>query len=307
MNVELHILTENKVKLEEKKLKMEDKMMSLEFKNTELKKQLTQIKEEAEKLNGRSNGLQVEIEEKQKTTEKNLGFAMEKSKNLEKDIVKLKEELEKSLKWTKSSKLLSSATNQSNFNKKGLRCLNITPPFNPHSECEEQLSMLTLQEGGVSFGDGKKRYILGVGKVGKSLEESIDNVYHVDGLKYNLLSVSQICEKGNEVKFTSEKCAVVESRNEKKYILVIVDDYSRYTWTRFLRSKVETPEELVVFFIMTQTKLNQVIVGIRSDHGTVFENSILDQFCMDNGTSHNFSTPRTPQQNGVVKKKTEPW
>ena len=61
-------------------------------------------------------------------------MALEKSNNIEKDIVKLKEELEKSLKWTKSSKLLSSVTNQSNFNKKGLGSLNITPPFNPHSK-----------------------------------------------------------------------------------------------------------------------------------------------------------------------------
>ena len=37
-------------------------------------------------------------------------------------------------KWTKSSKLLSNATNQSNFNKKRLRSLNITPPYNPHSK-----------------------------------------------------------------------------------------------------------------------------------------------------------------------------
>ena len=64
----------------------------------------------------------------------------------------------------------------------------------------------------------------------------------------------------------------VQSRNGKKYILVIVDDYSRFTWTRFLRSKAETLEELVVFFKMIQTKLNQVIAGIRSDHGTEFEN-----------------------------------
>ena len=66
------------------------------------------------------------------------------------------------------------------------------------------LSLKTLQGGGVSFGDGKKGYILGVGKVGKSLEESIDNVYHVGGLKYSLLSVSQICDKGYEARFTSE-------------------------------------------------------------------------------------------------------
>ena len=96
---------------------------------------------------------------------------------------------------------------------------------------------------------------------------------------------------------------MVQSRNGKKYILVKVDDYSRYTWTRLLRSKAETPEESVVFFKMIRTKLNQVIVGIRSDHGTEFKNSKLDQFCMENGTSYNFSSPRNPQQNGVVEKK----
>ena len=54
--------------------------------------------------------------------------------------------------------------------------------------------------------------------MGKSLEDSIDNVYHAYGLKYNHLSVSQICDKGNEVRFTSEKCTVV-SLTRKKVIL----------------------------------------------------------------------------------------
>ena len=54
---------------------------------------------------------------------------------------------------------------------------------------------------------------------------------------------------------------------------------------------------------MIQTKLNQVIVGIRYDHGIEFENSKLDQFSMKNGISHNFSAPRTPQQNRVVGRK----
>ena len=51
--------------------------------------------------------------------------------------------------------------------------------------------------------------------MGKSLGESIDNVYHVNGLKYSLLSVSQSCDKGNEVKFTSEKCIVVNLTTKK--------------------------------------------------------------------------------------------
>jgi len=65
------------------------------------------------------------------------------------------------------------------------------------------LSLKALQGGDVSFGDERIGYILGVGRVGKSLESSIENVYYVSGLKYSLLSVSQICDKGNKVRFTS--------------------------------------------------------------------------------------------------------
>ncbi|XP_070047414.1 GRIP domain-containing protein RUD3-like [Nicotiana tomentosiformis] len=60
------------------------------------------------------------------------------------------------------------------------------------------LSLKALQGGSVSFGNGKKGYILGVGRIGKSLFHSIKNVNYVNGLKYSLLSVSQICDKGNK-------------------------------------------------------------------------------------------------------------
>ena len=69
---------------------------------------------------------------------------------------------------------------------------------------------------GVSFGNGKKGYILGVGKVGKSLEDSNENVYYVSGLKYSFLSVSQICDKGNEIRFFSDKCVVTCLSTNKK-------------------------------------------------------------------------------------------
>ena len=91
------------------------------------------------------------------------------------------------------------------------------------------LSLKTLQGEGVSFGDGKKGYILGIGKVGRSLEDSIDNVYHVDGLNYSLLSVSQICDKRNKVKFTSEKCTVV-SLTTKKVILAAFRSKNMYVF-----------------------------------------------------------------------------
>ena len=64
-------------------------------------------------------------------------------------------------------------------------------------------------------------------KWGKSLGESIDNVYHVSGLKYSLLSVSQICDKGNQVKYTSERCTVV-NLTTKKVILTVYRSKNMY-------------------------------------------------------------------------------
>ncbi|XP_070035649.1 uncharacterized protein [Nicotiana tomentosiformis] len=70
------------------------------------------------------------------------------------------------------------------------------------------LSVKALQGGSVSFGNGKKGYILGVGRIGKSPTHSIENVYYVNARKYSLLSVSQICDKGNKVEFVSKICTV---------------------------------------------------------------------------------------------------
>ncbi|XP_070031723.1 uncharacterized protein [Nicotiana tomentosiformis] len=262
-------------------------------------------------------------------------------------------------------------------------------------------------------------YILGVGKIGKSLSHSIKNVYYVNGLKYSLLSVSQICDKGNKVEFLSKICTVtnlvtsevvlvakrykniyvadfeslqsgdmsflkavdddaemwhrrlghanfsllnkliqkdlvrgfpnskfkehkvcdacargklvkssfkpkkdvstsnslgllhmdlcgpmrVPSMGGKRYIFVIVDDYSRFTWTLFLRTKDETFEVFVAFVKKIQVKMESKVSCIRSDHGTEFDNAKFDELCSENGITHNFSAPRTPQQNGVVERK----
>ena len=51
--------------------------------------------------------------------------------------------------------------------------------------------------GKVTFGDKGKGKITGIGKIGKNLSSSLDKVYLVEGLKYNLLSISQLCDKGN--------------------------------------------------------------------------------------------------------------
>ncbi|WJX13359.1 hypothetical protein P8452_03755 [Trifolium repens] len=87
------------------------------------------------------------------------------------------------------------------------------------------------------------------------------------------------------------------------YGLVIVDDYSRFCWTLFLSSKSDTLSAFKQFAMMIQNKLDLKIISIRSDHGGEFENNNFEKFCSKHGTEHNFSAPRTPQQNGVVERK----
>ncbi|GJS72573.1 retrovirus-related pol polyprotein from transposon TNT 1-94 [Tanacetum coccineum] len=95
----------------------------------------------------------------------------------------------------------------------------------------------------------------------------------------------------------------VESINGKKYVLVIVDDYFRYTWTHFLRSKDETPEVLIDFLTLIQRGLHAQVRTVRTDKGTEFLNKTLHAFFAKEGIRHETSTARTPEQNGIVKRR----
>ncbi|GJW32267.1 retrovirus-related pol polyprotein from transposon TNT 1-94 [Tanacetum coccineum] len=98
--------------------------------------------------------------------------------------------------------------------------------------------------------------------------------------------------------------SAIRSYGGNRYTLVIVDDYSRFTWTRFLANKTEAFEKFEVFSKMIQNKLGCSIVSIRTDHGREFDNEVqFGNYCDLNGISHNFSAPRTPQSNGVVERK----
>nr|GEY54339.1 integrase, catalytic region, zinc finger, CCHC-type, peptidase aspartic, catalytic [Tanacetum cinerariifolium] len=94
----------------------------------------------------------------------------------------------------------------------------------------------------------------------------------------------------------------VASINGKKYILVIVDDYSRYTLTLFLHSKDETPEVLKEFLTMIQINLQAPVITVRTDRGTEFLNKILNAVFKEEGIEHQTSTAQTPEQNSVVER-----
>jgi transposase InsO family protein len=88
-----------------------------------------------------------------------------------------------------------------------------------------------------------------------------------------------------------------------KYCLAIVDEYSRFTWVFFLQKKSQTQETLKKFLRWAQNEFRLRIKKIRRDNGTEFRNSQIEGFLEEEGIKHEFSSPYTPQQNGVVERK----
>nr|AEJ07943.1 Ji4 putative pol protein [Zea diploperennis] len=269
----------------------------------------------------------------------------------------------------------------------------------------------------ITFGDGNQGLVKGLGKIAISPDHSISNVFLVDSLDYNLLSVSQLCQMGYNCLFTDvgvtvfrrsddsiafkgvlegqlylvdfdraelDTCLIAKTNmgwlwhrrlahvgmknlhkllkgehilgltnvhfekdricsacqagkqvgthhphknvmttdrplellhmdlfgpiayisiGGSKYCLVIVDDYSRFTWVFFLQEKSQTQETLKGFLRRAQNEFSLRIKKIRSDNGTEFKNSQIEGFLEEEGIKHEFSSPYTPQQNGVVERK----
>ncbi|GKB80080.1 retrovirus-related pol polyprotein from transposon TNT 1-94 [Tanacetum coccineum] len=98
--------------------------------------------------------------------------------------------------------------------------------------------------------------------------------------------------------------STIKSYGGNLYTLVVVDDYSRYTWTRFLKTKNEAFEKFEILSRKIQNQLGSSIIAIRTDHGREFDNEVqFGAYCDALGITHNFSAPRTPQSNGVVERK----
>ena len=95
----------------------------------------------------------------------------------------------------------------------------------------------------------------------------------------------------------------VMSIGKKSYCLVSVDDFTRFTWVYFLRTKDETSDPLKSFITRIENQANLKVKVIRSDNGTEFKNHDLNSFCETKGIERQYSAPRTPQQNGVAERR----
>ncbi|GJU35909.1 putative ribonuclease H-like domain-containing protein [Tanacetum coccineum] len=95
----------------------------------------------------------------------------------------------------------------------------------------------------------------------------------------------------------------MKSINKKSYCLVVTDDFSRFSWVFFLATKDETSRILKTFITGIENKTYHKVKTIRCDNGTEFKNRIMNEFCEMKGIRREFSIAKTPQQNGVSKRK----
>nr|GEX65397.1 retrovirus-related Pol polyprotein from transposon TNT 1-94 [Tanacetum cinerariifolium] len=149
-----------------------------------------------------------------------------------------------------------------------------------------------------------------------------DPVSGLPKFKYNKEHLCPSCEQGKSKRASHPPKPVPNSRqwlhllhmnlcgpmriasiNGKRYVLVIVDDYSRYTWVHFLRSKDEAPEVIKTFLKRIIVLLQSPVIIIRTDNGIEFKNQVLKEYFDIVGISHRMSSVRTPQQNGVVERR----
>ncbi|XP_070030113.1 uncharacterized protein [Nicotiana sylvestris] len=267
-----------------------------------------------------------------------------------------------------------------------------------HMTCDKNLfkKVTKIDGGNIKFGDDSKGKIVGTRTVPFNNNCDITEVYLVDGLNYNLLSISQLCDSGYEVQFRKTSCAIEDDtckiilsgkRYGNVYILDgfenidghicltsisddpllwhkklghasmhLIEKLSKYDLViglpklNFSRNHIcdacqigkqtrnsfknkdivstSKPLQLLHMYLFGPTRTviflshkdealkifeivckkverekGYLITTIQNDHGGEFESRAFEDFCNDQGYTHNFSALRSPQQNGVVERK----
>ncbi|CAI7915208.1 unnamed protein product [Closterium sp. NIES-53] len=103
--------------------------------------------------------------------------------------------------------------------------------------------------------------------------------------------------------------AGVSGQGRKRYFLLVVDDYTRYTTVIPLRSKGEVPGVLIPWIRAVRLQLRErfrqdlPVLRLHSDRGGEFSSDLLREFCHGEGILQSFTLPASPQQNGIAERR----
>ncbi|KAG9443041.1 hypothetical protein H6P81_018895 [Aristolochia fimbriata] len=179
----------------------------------------------------------------------------------------------------------------------------------------KNLTNIHREDGGqVTFGDGAKGAVIGRGVLKVDGLPKLKNVLLVNELKANLLSINQLCDQNlHHCKYTGETTAQLWHKRLGHLHSKGMQKLLKYGAVRRLpaiSSKVEAVCKGSLKFITTEQPLELLHIDLMGPVQTKsiagkreFENNQFAQFCEKKGISHEFSAPKTPQQNGVVERK----
>ncbi|WVZ70034.1 hypothetical protein U9M48_018738 [Paspalum notatum var. saurae] len=127
---------------------------------------------------------------------------------------------------------------------------------------------------------------------------------HMTGLRkwfssLNLVSTKEYITFGDNGQGPTRAASV----SGKSYVLVVVDDFSRFSWVFFIEFKDEAFGFVRDLVLRLRNESHKAMRAIRSDNGGEFRNSRFENFCRDLDLEHQFSSPYTPPQNRVVERK----
>ncbi|XP_043694178.1 uncharacterized protein LOC122644868 [Telopea speciosissima] len=149
------------------------------------------------------------------------------------------------------------------------------------------------------------------------------DVLYVTGLKHNLLSASQICDKGHNVLFNKSGCEFRHVGNGKLIAagtrtsgnlytltesieascLMGQEEEQWMTWVQFMKHKSEAFDRFKVFKNQVENETGRKLQCLRSDKGGAYTWSEFDNYCFEHGNKRQTSATKTPQQNGVAERK----
>ena len=90
-----------------------------------------------------------------------------------------------------------------------------------------------------------------------------------------------------------------------RYFLLLVVDYSRYTWLQILTSKDEAAAAIKKFKMRAEAESGKKLRMLRTDRGSEFTSVGFAAYCMDQGVGQHHTAPYSPQQNGVVERRNQ--
>ncbi|PKU70959.1 Retrovirus-related Pol polyprotein from transposon TNT 1-94 [Dendrobium catenatum] len=97
--------------------------------------------------------------------------------------------------------------------------------------------------------------------------------------------------------------APITSYQGYKYYLLLLDDYSRFTWVFPIKSKCEVADTFIMFHTMIEKQFPYKVKQLRSDGGSEYINKTLQNYLQKHGIVHQISCPYTPEQNGTAERK----